>query len=421
MRIHSILQPRPPALAAALTLLLLAALPGRAHAQADLTFSGGNGAPLSLELNAPVTYVVTAAPAFGSPQFDLQGVGDVFGGNTGGLSLSGTITFTINGGAAQTLSTIRSGFINGNVAATDASLFGAEPGVAVGNTVVLDAGTLTTTGNFAGAPPASGSYPTFLVDAYGQRLDVVNGVAAPEPSTWALLGLGGATALGLTLGQRRRARLLSGLAALLFLSGVLLPVPASAASTSGQTGAQLLQAQLPADTTLVKADCAQLAHAVTLATRAHHADATAILAAALVRNPKKGAHPSEGKLPCACAARLLRASMLAAPDRASALLELASSLCPDCADSFQAVVAVLDDKNPVDGKDSVGPAPAANEPAPAANNGPDGFDTPGDLYGGFGVGFGPGFPGSPGFTGSPPSGAIALPPGLTPVTTTTNG
>ncbi len=42
-------------------------------------------------------------------------------------------------------------------------------------------------------------------------------------------------------------------------------------------------------------------------------------------------------------------------------------------------------------------------------NAPDGsFAT--DDYGGFGVGFGPGFPGSPGFTGSAPSGAIALPP-----------
>ena len=54
------------------------------------------------------------------------------------------------------------------------------------------------------------------------------------------------------------------------------------------------------------------------------------------------------------------------------------------------------------------------------NNAPNGFDTPGDLYGGFGVGFGPGFPGSPGFTGSPPSGAIALPPVSNPTTNVVN-
>ena len=70
---------------------------------------------------------------------------------------------------------------------------------------------------------------------------------------------------------------------------------------------------------------------------------------------------------------------------------------PGCADSLNALVA-----NPT-----------------STSNAPSGFDTPQDLYGGFGVGFGPGFPGSPGFTGSTPSGAIALPSGD--VTSVVNG
>ena len=43
-----------------------------------------------------------------------------------------------------------------------------------------------------------------------------------------------------------------------------------------------------------------------------------------------------------------------------------------------------------------------------------------DISGlGFGGGFGPDFPGAPGFTGSPPSGGIALPPVA--VTSVVNG
>ena len=78
----------------------------------------------------------------------------------------------------------------------------------MGNTVVLQAGTLTTISNFAGAPPAGGSFPTFIADNKGNKLDPVNGVAGvPEPSTWALLGLGVAGLGVVTLRRSRRARL----------------------------------------------------------------------------------------------------------------------------------------------------------------------------------------------------------------------
>ena len=188
-------------LALAVAVLGLAAL-GASHAlaQASLTFGGGLGMPLTLTLNAPVTYVVTMAAA-NAPYVVFQSVGNVLGSRP----VSGTLTFTINGGAPQSFTYLNSGASGGGGAEVpaDAFLYGSMPGLAVGNTVVLNAGTLTTTGNFTGAPPASMSYQTFLTDGNDDKLDAVNGVsAAPEPSTWALMDLG-AAGVGLTL--RRRA------------------------------------------------------------------------------------------------------------------------------------------------------------------------------------------------------------------------
>ena len=217
----------------------------------------------------------------------------------------------------------------------------------------------------------------------------------------------------------------------------LAPV-AIAATNAGETGLRLLQAEFPAQVTLLNADCEQLAAAVGRATLAHQADAPTILRVALTRGIKKLRHGEE-KLPCACAKRIFSVSIAAAPPQASALLDLATELYPDCAAELAGVMrdydrVAYDYKNVVDDKN--GPArhdsSSAGSPVAQSTSGDPSAvsQDPGDLsehdliglgYGessGFGTGFGAGFPGAPGFVGSPPSGGIALPP--TPVTASVN-
>ncbi|MDQ2924558.1 MAG: PEP-CTERM sorting domain-containing protein [Acidobacteriota bacterium] len=190
---------------------LLAALLGAAslgaaasaHAQANLSFSGGNNTPLVLTLNAPVTYLINITGAAGNaPFFDFQGVGNLF--NQSFPAITSTVTFSINAGAPFTITNENSGVAFGAFAANDVYLYSnALPGVAASSVITLSAGTVTTTGNYAPAPPGGGSFNTFVVDGNGTRLSP-NGVAVPEPATWALLGLGSPVLLGAM--RRREAK-----------------------------------------------------------------------------------------------------------------------------------------------------------------------------------------------------------------------
>ncbi len=158
-----------------------------AHAQANLLFSGGNGS-LTLTLTAPVEYRVTRDPEGElSPGFVFIGTGDFTNG--AGAGLMGNITFTVDGGPVQTITTLESGVSSdSDLQPTDSYIFGDLPGVGVGEIVLLTAGTLTTTGNYTGTVPASGTYETTLVDDFGNF--IADARVVPEPSTWALLGLG---------------------------------------------------------------------------------------------------------------------------------------------------------------------------------------------------------------------------------------
>jgi hypothetical protein len=74
------------------------------------------------------------------------------------------------------------------VTANDFFTYGNYSGVANGSTVVLGAGTITTSGNVAGVPPADGSYTTFLTNDSGVRCSS-NGMAlAPSAASVSVSG-----------------------------------------------------------------------------------------------------------------------------------------------------------------------------------------------------------------------------------------
>ena len=164
-------------------------------------------------------------------------------------------------------------------------------------------------------------------------------------------------------------------------------LPGTRSTWAAMDGAgHLINSEMPPGVTLRTAKLDQTINAVSASVAAHPEMATSIVQAAIMTRSKKY------NMDCPTVQRITQAAIMAAKDRASAIIQMALSLMPDCADSLNQVLA---------------------------DDGVNTYNAPQDLYGGFGVGFGPGFPGSPGFTGSPPSGAIALPPVAT--TNTTNG
>ncbi len=178
-------------------LAVSAFLVGSAHGQANLTITGGNGSPFTFTLAQAVTYTVTATTPL-APLPVFANVGNIFGNSY--PAVSGTITFSVNGGPATTLTVANSGFVGGALTANDLYFYGNRPGVTSGDTVVVTAGSLTTDSSFAQPPPASGTFTTFLVDDNGNRVSL-NGTSVPEPGSLALLAMGG---LGLIWGVARR-------------------------------------------------------------------------------------------------------------------------------------------------------------------------------------------------------------------------
>jgi hypothetical protein len=189
-------------LASALMATAFLASTNSAHAQANLTFSGGSGTPLTVNFTSPITYTITTPPASFSPIFVFQGVGDVFSGYPG---ITTTLTYTINGGAAQTIDYVGSSYTGGDMLANDIYVYGSLPGVSVGDTVLLSAGALTTTGNIASAAPTNGVYTTFIVQNNATSISgsgISSAAAAPEPASLSLLALGG---LGMLAKRRHKS------------------------------------------------------------------------------------------------------------------------------------------------------------------------------------------------------------------------
>ena len=181
-----------------LLLIACTCAPAAQAGNASVTFGGGSGSPLSITLSQPISYTVTAAPSVGG-LFDFKGVGNVFGGS---VIVSGTMTYSVNGGAPVSINVGNTGTSMGAIAPNDLLLFHnpLPGGVALGDTIVLSAGTVTTAVSVPSAAPASGSYSAILVDPNG--LQIGTGTAIPEPASLSLL----AACAGPLVLARRRSR-----------------------------------------------------------------------------------------------------------------------------------------------------------------------------------------------------------------------
>jgi hypothetical protein len=157
-----------------------------AHGQANLTFSGGNNSQLSITLQTAVTYTITNTLCENSFRVVFDEAGNPFSGSA--VAVSGNIAFSVNGGAPQSITTVNSGIAAGDVTVND--IFpGNGSGAFNTSSVVLSAGTLTTASSITAAPPAGGSFTTFLVnDRTGVRCST-NGVAVtPTAATVSISG-----------------------------------------------------------------------------------------------------------------------------------------------------------------------------------------------------------------------------------------
>lgn len=169
------------------TLAVLGPLLGStAGAAVSLTFSGGNGTPLSLTISTPITYTVTQA-AGSAPFFIFEDVGNFIPSMT---VLGGTITYSINGGPPLVVATCRTSVLDADLVREDFLLWGGFQGVSVGDTITLSSGTLVSSGPVAGIAPTGTSFNSFLVSTSDTRIST-DGVMVPEPTAYALLGLAG--------------------------------------------------------------------------------------------------------------------------------------------------------------------------------------------------------------------------------------
>jgi hypothetical protein len=179
-------------------LLTVLCCPGRSDAAVTIGITGGSGSPITITLLQPIEYTVTTDLSF-YPVFTFDGAGNLFPGAS--AVASGSMTYSINGGPSQPINYISSGYSGGDTTPDDLSFLysSALYGLQAGDTVVLNAGTFTTTGSPAAATPGVISIETFLINDFGGRISTF-GITVPEPGAALLLGLG---CTGMVLRRRR--------------------------------------------------------------------------------------------------------------------------------------------------------------------------------------------------------------------------
>ncbi len=156
------------------------------QAQSNLTFSGGNGAPLTITLLNSVTYTInntacttTGLPATVGPGFVFDEAGNPFGNNFQPIAATSTIRFSIGNGAPQAITMANSGRPGNDRTERDIYVFGSTQSLSNGSTIVLSPGTITTSNAYTGTLPANGSFSTFITNNFGTRCSS-NGVS-PAP------------------------------------------------------------------------------------------------------------------------------------------------------------------------------------------------------------------------------------------------
>ena len=170
------------------------------------------------------------------------------------------------------------------------------------------------------------------------------------------------------------------------------------------SNAALLAAQLPAGETLESAPMKDVNAAVRSAVGKRPAAASELVRIAIQARIRR-----RHDIACGVVSDLVTAGVSSAPGRAREISEMAMAIAPDCTDAIAQAV-----QNPSTG--TIGNTPTTGAAVPGSTTGEttgvanNGGTTATPNGGDFGAGFGPGFPGSPGFSGSSPSGGFALPP-----------
>jgi hypothetical protein len=146
----------------------------------EVNFSGGSGTPLTITLPQSVSYTVVGLPNAAQVFFVFQGTGNLF---TGAVSASGSLSFTQNAGASNSINDAQQ-FSNVPVVTLNDLVLDdtSFPGLHRNDVFLLSAGSVTTTTNIAAAAPPSGLYLTVLTDGHAVQMGV--GTAVPEPGDY---------------------------------------------------------------------------------------------------------------------------------------------------------------------------------------------------------------------------------------------